>query len=64
MKRIAPWRTLTARAKAEADEAERRLHEARKQREKAERLRERALQLLAENHISPKLQTIFREGRG
>ena len=59
-----PWRKITDRARAEADDAEKRLREAQASRVRAEKERARALQLLAENHISPKLAAIFREGKG
>ena len=59
-----PWRQLADRATTEAEQAERQLEQIREQARRSDRVAARAHWFLAENHISPKLQTIFREGRG
>lgn len=58
-----PWRHLADKASAEAEEAEAQLEQIRAQTRHADRVVARALWFLAENHITPKVQLIIREGR-
>lgn len=58
-----PWQRVAEKAQREVENAEKRLIVVRAQRVEAEEHAKLARYWLTENHISPKLRAVIREGR-